>query len=73
MSRPALRPIEDLATDKRKFFRPAELADYAGVTRQIIYYHIKKGALRARRIVGVIRITKKDALDYVSHEIQPQD
>lgn len=68
MGRPAVEPIGDLRTYRKKFVTPAQLADYALVERQTIYLHIKKGALKATRIGGVVRIRKADALIYTGEE-----
>lgn len=64
MSRPAVERIEDLSTYRRAYVTPAQLADYVQVSRRMIYKHIEKGALKARRIGNVVRIKRRDALVY---------
>ena len=62
--RPSTSPITDLRTYTRRFVTPIQLADYVGVTRRTIYNHIDKGALKIRKIGGVIRIPRESALEY---------
>lgn len=68
MGRPAVVPIADLRTYRKRYVTPAQLADYIGVTRQMIYQEIRKGALPVRRIGGVVRILKDDAMAYVGED-----
>lgn len=66
MGRPrtATGTIDTLATHPGKFVSPRQLAEYLNVDPRTIYYHIDKGALRARRIGGVLRIPIAEARSY---------
>ena len=65
-------PIADLTTYRGKYLSPIQLALYVGVTRRTIYTHIDKGALRATKIGGVVRIRLVDALIYCGEDRQSQ-
>lgn len=69
MSRPRTSLIADLATYRRKFVTPIQLAAYVGVTRRTIYHHIEKGALRAVKRGGALRIPIRDARDYALESV----
>ena len=63
--RPTSPPVaDDLAHYPRKFIAPIQLARYLNVTRRMIYHHIEKGALHARKIGGVVRIPIDEARRY---------
>lgn len=64
--RPATEPICDLRTCQRKLISPMQLAEYIGVTRRTIYHHIDKGALRAVRRHGIVRIRIEEARRYAA-------
>lgn len=66
--RPPTPVVADLTTYPRKFLSPIQLACYIGVSRRTIYHHIDKGALRARRIGGVLRIHITEARKYVQDD-----
>lgn len=67
LGRPRTAEI-DLATWRKAFVSPIQLAAYVGVTRRTIYHHIEKGALAARRIGGVVRIRTAEARRYAGVE-----
>lgn len=69
MCRSRTRKIDDLATYPRKFVTPMQLADYVAVSRRTIYHHIEKGALRAVKIGGMVRIPIKDARAYALESV----
>jgi excisionase family DNA binding protein len=58
-------PIGDLRTCSRRYLSPLQLAEYAGVARRTIYHHIDKGALRAVKVGGVLRIPIREARRYM--------
>ena len=60
-------PIIDLSSYERKYLSPIQLAEYAGVTRRTIYNHLDKGALRAVKVGGVLRIHVAEARRYLGH------
>ena len=64
MARPRT-PLTDLSTFPHKYVRPQQLAFYANVPVRTIYHHISKGALRAVKIVGSLRIPIDVARAYV--------
>lgn len=57
-------PVDDLETHPKKFVSVIQLAGYLSVSRRTLYYHINKGALRAVKRVGVIRIPIEEARRY---------
>jgi len=63
-----IEPIGDLSTYPGKYVTFAQLADYVGITRRTIYNHLNKGAIRARRVGGVLRIPIDEARAYVGHD-----
>ena len=69
MGRPRT-PLVDLKTYPHKYVRPQQLAIYADVPIRTIYYHIKKGALRAVKVGGLLRIQVQIAQEYLSHPAQ---
>lgn len=65
MGRPA-SILTDLQTFQNKYVRPKQLAMYVDVSIRTIYHHIDKGALRAVKIGGILRIPIADARRYAS-------
>lgn len=61
MGRPSSKEIVDLATYRGKLVSPIQLARYVGVSTQTIYNAMYKGALRYRKIGGIVRIKTLDA------------
>lgn len=62
--RPITPEIADLRTYRRRFVTLIQLAHYCGVSRRTLYNHIDKGALRVRKIGGVIRVPIEAARQY---------
>lgn len=57
-------PIADLATYRGKYISPLQLALYIGVTRRTVYNWIDKGALKSKKIGGVVRIPIRIAREF---------
>jgi excisionase family DNA binding protein len=53
-----------MALPPKDHFAPHELADYWSVTRQTIYNWICAGKLEAKKIGGVLRVTRESAESY---------
>ena len=70
MARPRT-PLKDLETYPHKYVRLQQLSVYADVPIRTIYHHISKGALRAVKIGGRLRIPIQTARAYVSFFVQP--
>ena len=57
--------ISDLADHGSRYVTPAELAEYWGVGRKLIYREIREGRLKAARLgPRVLRIRVVDALRF---------
>lgn len=70
--RPRTIPIRDLATYSARFVTLLQLANYCGLSRRTLYHHIDKGALKVRKIGGVIRIPIEHARQYAGEPAQPK-
>lgn len=66
MPRPTLPEILSLATYRKKFVRPLQLARYTGVPERTIYHHIEKGALPALKRGGLLVIRIEVAREYAA-------
>lgn len=49
--------IQSLDSHPKKYVSPEELAEYFGVPRRTIYHWVDKGALPAKKVCGLLRIT----------------
>lgn len=67
--RPRIPPIENLATYRKRYVTPAQLADYVCITRRTIYHHIDKGAIRVVHVGGALRIRTTDARRYAGESV----
>jgi len=63
--RPTTPPVtDDLAHYSRRYIAPIQLARYLAIPKRTIYHHIEKGALRVRKIGGLLRVHIDDARAY---------
>lgn len=49
-----------------RLWRPRDLAERLGLRRESVYRLIKRGALPAILVAGVIRVREADVLDYLA-------
>ena len=62
--------IADIHTYPKRYVSLLQLAEYLGMERRTIYYHVEKGALQVVKRVGVIRVPIEEARRYASFDAQ---
>ena len=68
--REAPRGGADLLSDgRRKYYSPAEVAAYFGVSTRTVYRLVKRGEVRAVRIGESVRIPRGEVLRYESEGV----
>lgn len=60
-----IHDARDLLSDRRrKYYSPADVAEYLGVSRSFVYQLIERGDLEANRFGKTVRVPKDEILRY---------